>query len=57
MGEPLPRAVVSLVPGNVELVTDRDGRFVIDYLRDQSGERVKLGPVTVTPTSKEPASL
>lgn len=41
-GEPLSRVVVSLAPGNVELVTDRDGRFVIDYLRDQSGERVKL---------------
>jgi hypothetical protein len=45
-GEPLSRAVVSLAPGNVELVTDRDGRFVIDYLRDQSGERIKLGKKT-----------
>lgn len=41
-GEPISRAIVSLVPGNVELVTDRDGRFQIDYLRDTSGERVKL---------------
>lgn len=45
-GEPLSRAVVSLAPGNVELVTDRDGRFLIDYLRDEQGERVKLGKKT-----------
>jgi hypothetical protein len=45
-GEPLSRAVVSLAPGNVELVTDRDGRFLIDYLRDQQGERIKLGKKT-----------
>lgn len=41
-GEPVSRAIVSLEPGNVELVTDRDGRFQIDYLRDASGERVRL---------------
>jgi hypothetical protein len=45
-GEPLSRAVVSLAPGNVELVTDRDGRFLIDYLRDERGERIKLGKKT-----------
>lgn len=45
-GEPLSRAVVSLAPGNVELVTDRDGRFLIDYLRDEQGERIKLGKKT-----------
>ena len=41
-GEPMSRAVVSLSPGNVELVTDRDGRFLVDYLRDEAGERVKM---------------
>lgn len=41
-GQPLARAIVSLSPGDVELVTDRDGRFVISYLRDASGERIKL---------------
>jgi hypothetical protein len=41
-GEPVTRAIVSLTPGNVELVTDREGRFTIDYLRDPSGERKKL---------------
>ena len=45
-GEPLSRVVVSLAPGNVELVTDRDGRFLIDYLRDEQGERIKLGKKT-----------
>jgi hypothetical protein len=45
-GQPLPRAIVSLSPGNVELVTDQDGRFVINYLRDESGERVKLDSKT-----------
>jgi hypothetical protein len=41
-GEPMDRVVVSLSPGNVELVTDSEGRFTIDYLRDESGERKKL---------------
>lgn len=41
-GEPVSRAIVSLAPGNVELVTDREGRFLVDYLRDEAGERLKL---------------
>lgn len=41
-GDPVSRAIVSLSPGNVELVTDREGRFAIEYLRDESGERTKL---------------
>jgi hypothetical protein len=45
-GDPVARAIVSLTPGNVELVTDRDGKFQIDYLRDASGERIKLGKKT-----------
>jgi hypothetical protein len=40
--EPLERAQIRLSPGNVELVTGRDGRYEIVYLRDQTGERVKL---------------
>ncbi len=42
-GEPIERVVVGLDPGNVELVTDEYGRFAIDYLRDETGERTKLG--------------
>lgn len=42
-GKPIGRANVALAPGNVELITDDDGRFMIDYLRDAEGTRVKLG--------------
>ena len=45
-GSPVSNAIVSLTPGNVELVTDREGRFVIDYLRDPTGERRKLDKKT-----------
>lgn len=41
-GQPVPRAVVSLVPGNVSLVTDREGRFSISYLREDNGKRTRL---------------
>ncbi len=41
-GEPVDRAIVSLSPGNVEMVTDREGQFRIDYLRDDDGERIRL---------------
>lgn len=41
-GHPLPRVIVSLEPGGVELVTDSEGAFLIDYLRNEQGERVKL---------------
>ncbi len=41
-GEPVNRAIISLEPGNVQLVTDRQGYFLIDYLRDEAGERSKL---------------
>jgi len=41
--EPLERAVISMAPGNVQLVTDQEGNFNIDYLRDETGERTKLG--------------
>lgn len=45
-GDPVDRAIISLTPGNVQLVTDRDGGFLIDYLRDDEGERTKLGKRT-----------
>ena len=41
-GNPVDQAIVALKPGNVELVTDRDGKFFIDYLRNDEGSRVKL---------------
>jgi hypothetical protein len=47
-GDPIDQAVVTLRPKdpdkevNVQLVTDREGRFLVDYLRDDSGERTKL---------------
>lgn len=47
-GDPVDQAVVTLKPtddeetANVQLVTDREGRFLIDYLRDDDGERTKL---------------
>lgn len=41
-GAGMSRAIVSLAPGNVELVTDRDGNFVVDYLRAADGDRKKL---------------
>jgi hypothetical protein len=41
-GEPMDRVVVSLEPGGVELITDSEGAFTIDYLRDEAGNRVRL---------------
>ncbi|MDP6932975.1 MAG: carboxypeptidase-like regulatory domain-containing protein [Myxococcota bacterium] len=41
-GEPVERVIVSLDPGGVELVTDEQGNFLVDYLRDSEGNRVKL---------------
>jgi hypothetical protein len=46
-GSPVERAIVSVAPGNVQLVTDQNGWFEIDYLRDESGERTKLGKRTI----------
>ncbi len=45
-GQPIERALVSLAPGNVQLVTDGEGRFAIDYLRDASGSRERLDKKT-----------
>lgn len=41
-GQPVERAVVALDPGHVQLVTDSDGWFRVDYLRDDEGRRVRL---------------
>jgi hypothetical protein len=45
-GDPIERASVSLAPGNVSLVTDAEGRFAIDYLRDAAGTRTHLDKKT-----------
>ena len=41
-GAPMDRVIVSVAPGNVELVTDSEGRFTLSYLRSEGGDRVKL---------------
>jgi hypothetical protein len=41
-GKPVERAIVTLAPGNVQLVTDSEGKFLIDYLRDDAGQRMRL---------------
>ena len=46
-GEPLDRVVITVAPGNVQLVTDQDGYFMVDYLRDETGERTKMQKRTV----------
>ena len=45
-GQPVPQAIVSLEPGNVEVVTDAEGRFDIGYLRDDRGDRKALAART-----------
>ncbi|MBL8614204.1 MAG: carboxypeptidase regulatory-like domain-containing protein [Deltaproteobacteria bacterium] len=41
-GDPVERVIVSLDPGDVELLTDPEGAFRINYMRDETGQRVKL---------------
>ena len=41
-GDPVAQAIVSLSPVNVELITDRQGQFSIEYLRNTEGERMRL---------------
>lgn len=41
-GEPLDRVIISVDPGSVEMLSDEHGMFIVDYLRDDVGERVKL---------------
>lgn len=45
-GSPVPGAVVGLTPGHVEVVTDSEGRWTVDYLRTEAGDRVRLSPRT-----------
>lgn len=42
-GQPVPRATITLSPGDLSLVTDQDGRFLIDYVRSgDDGRRVPI---------------
>jgi len=46
-GDPVDKAVITLRPDTdkdleVQLVTDREGRFLVDYLRTADGERARL---------------
>jgi hypothetical protein len=41
-GEPLERVNVTVAPGNVEIITDETGKFLLDYLRDEDGNRTRL---------------
>jgi hypothetical protein len=41
-GEPMDRVIVALAPGNVEILTDNEGRFSIDYIRAEDGSRGRL---------------
>jgi hypothetical protein len=45
-GDPVERVNVTLSPGNVEIITDETGKFLIDYLRDDEGNRTKLSKRT-----------
>ena len=45
-GEPMERVLVTLDPGGVEMITDSEGRFMIDYLRGEAGERIRLSKKT-----------
>lgn len=41
-GEPLERVNVTVFPGNVEIITDETGKFLVDYLRDEEGNRTRM---------------
>lgn len=45
-GSPVERVNVTLAPGNVEIITDETGKFLVDYLRDEEGNRTRLGKRT-----------
>ncbi len=45
-GSPVERVNVTLAPGNVEIITDETGTFLIDYLRDDEGNRTRLSKRT-----------
>ena len=42
----MDRVLVRLEPGNVEVITDSEGVFRIDYMRDENGNRVPLSRKT-----------
>ncbi|HJN73146.1 MAG TPA: carboxypeptidase-like regulatory domain-containing protein [Myxococcota bacterium] len=46
-GDPLDRVIITVDPGNVQLITDQSGYYEVDYLRDETGERVKMQKRTV----------
>jgi len=41
-GDPMDRVIVALDPGNVEILTDNEGQFSIDYVRKEGGDRARL---------------
>ena len=41
-GQGIGRALLSVTPGHIQLVTDEDGSFLLEYLRDGEGKRTKL---------------
>ncbi len=45
-GKPVQNVVVSVSPGDLQIASDASGAFLVDYLRDEAGERVKLGRKT-----------
>jgi hypothetical protein len=46
-GQPMARVNVRVIPGNIEIVTDDEGQFTIDYLRDAEGKRQRLAKRTL----------
>ncbi|MDP2311862.1 MAG: carboxypeptidase-like regulatory domain-containing protein [Pseudomonadota bacterium] len=45
-GSPVERVNVTVAPGNVEIITDETGTFLVDYLRDEEGNRTRLSKRT-----------
>ena len=41
-GTPIARTLITIAPGNMQIVTDEEGHFLLDYLRDDQGKRTKL---------------
>ena len=41
-GLPIARTLITIAPGNMQIITDEEGRFLLDYLRDEQGKRTKL---------------
>ena len=47
-GRPLDNAIVSMQPGGVQLVTNREGQFAIDYLRQDDARTALTKKQTYT---------